>query len=103
MKLQHCLSAVFTAMTVMTVLPACSPARETPGEYVDDAYITSSVKAALAADPVVKATQVQVETYKGTVLLSGFVDSPEAVQRAAEVARQVKGVKEVKNAVTVAK
>ncbi|MFC4929459.1 BON domain-containing protein [Massilia sp. GCM10023247] len=67
------------------------------GEYVDDAVITSKVKAALAADPVVKATEVQVETFRGTVQLSGFVDSRESAQKAAQIAREVKGVKEVRN------
>ena len=75
---------------------ATSTSRGT-GEYVDDAVITSKVKAALAADPVVKATEVQVETYRGTVQLSGFVDSRESAQKAAQIAREVKGVKEVRN------
>ena len=102
MKLKQFFTAVFAAMTVVTVLPACSPMRESPGEYVDDTVVTSRVKAALASDPVVKATQVQVETYKGVVQLSGFVDSSEAVKRAGEVARGVKGAREVKNNVMVA-
>lgn len=77
----------------------CSPTstHRGTGEYVDDAVITSKVKAAFAADPTVKATEVQVETFKGTVQLSGFVESRESAQRAVQIARQVKGVTEVRN------
>ena len=71
--------------------------RESTGEYIDDSVITGKVKAAFAADPTVKATQVQVETFKGTVQLSGFVDSRESAQKAVDIARGVKGVKSVKN------
>ena len=62
-----------------------------------DRAAVQAVKAAFAADPVVKATQVQVETFKGTVQLSGFVDSRESAEKAVEIARGVKGVKSVKN------
>lgn len=92
----------FTAILVacmMVILAGCagtSTSRAT-GEYVDDAVITSRVKAAFAADPSVKATEVQVETFRGTVQLSGFVDSRESAQKAVQIARQVKGVKEVRN------
>lgn len=80
-------------------LAACAPTahREGTGEYIDDAVITSKVKAAFAADPAVKATEVNVETYKGTVQLSGFVESRESAQKAVQLAREVKGVREVRN------
>jgi len=80
-------------------LTACAPTAtsEGTGEYIDDAVITSKVKAAFAADPTVKATEVQVETFKGTVQLSGFVESRESAQKAVQLARDVKGVKEVRN------
>jgi osmotically-inducible protein OsmY len=71
------------------------------GVTVADTAISAKVKAALAGDPDVKATDVQVETYKGTVQLSGFVDSPQNVSRAADLARRVDGVREVKNALIV--
>lgn len=74
-----------------------TPTRETAGEYIDDTTITTRVKLALADDPTVKAVQVTVETYRGVVQLSGFVDSEAAIRRAAEVARQVPGVRSVKN------
>jgi osmotically-inducible protein OsmY len=87
------------AAALVAVLAACAPTptREGTGEYVDDSVITAKVKAAFAADPQVKATEVKVETFKGTVQLSGFVNSHESAQRAVELARQVKGVKSVKN------
>ena len=98
MKLAHRFSAAIAAFLV-AFLAACAPTstREGTGEYIDDAVITSKVKAAFATDPQVKATQVQVETFKGVVQLSGFVDSRASAQKAAQIAREVKGVKEVKN------
>ena len=88
---------------VLAVLTACAPTatRQGTGEYIDDAVISSRVKAAFAADPEVKATEVQVETFKGTVQLSGFVESPESAARAAQIARDVPGVKEVRNAMVI--
>jgi osmotically-inducible protein OsmY len=67
------------------------------GRVVDDSVITGKVKSALVADPTTKAHQINVETFKGTVQLSGFVDSSEARSRASQVASNVDGVKDVKN------
>jgi len=80
-------------------LAACAPSahRQGTGEYIDDAVITSKVKAAFAADPTVKATEVKVDTFKGSVQLSGFVESRESAQKAVQLAREVKGVREVRN------
>ena len=91
--------AAALAATCVAVLSACAPTatKEGTGEYIDDSVITSKVKAAFAADPEVKATEVKVETFKGEVQLSGFVQSRESAQRAVELARQVEGVKGVKN------
>jgi osmotically-inducible protein OsmY len=75
--------------------------RETAGQYVDDATITTKVKDAFIADPVVKASQVSVETMQGVVQLSGFVDSSNSEQRAVQLAQQVKGVKSVKDDIIV--
>jgi osmotically-inducible protein OsmY len=95
---QRLATAIFTGALAFTMVGcASSPTKESAGEYVDDSVITGKVKAAFAADPTVKATQVQVETFKGTVQLSGFVDSRESAQKAVELARGVKGVKSVKN------
>jgi hyperosmotically inducible periplasmic protein len=86
-------SLVFLAVSACTT----SPGDRTVGAAIDDAAISTRVKAALAGDPDVKARDVQVETYRGTVQLSGFVDSPENARRASDVARRVDGVREVKN------
>ena len=98
-RFQSAIAQSVLATSVLVSLAACAPTptREGTGEYIDDSVITGKVKAAFAADPVVKATQVQVETFKGTVQLSGFVDSRESAQRAVEIARSVKGVQSVKN------
>lgn len=98
MKLAHRFTSLLPSVLIL-LLVACAPTatREGTGEYIDDSMITAKVKAALAADPDVKATEVNVETFKGTVQLSGFVSSREAERRAIEVARKVKGVKTVKD------
>lgn len=71
------------------------------GEVIDDSMITAKVKAALIADPTVKAHEVNVETREGVVQLSGFVDTMEAKNMAAEVAQRTAGVKEVRNELEV--
>lgn len=98
MKLARSFSAALVS-TMFVALAACttSPTGRTVGVALDDTAISARVKAALAGDPDVKARDVQVETYRGTVQLSGFVDSPENIRRAAELARRVDGVREVKN------
>jgi osmotically-inducible protein OsmY len=80
-----------------------SPAagQQTAGEVVDDSVVTAKVKAKLLDDPVTKAYQINVETFKGAVQLSGFVDSAEARSRATQLARDVGGVKDVKNSLQV--
>ena len=98
-RFQSAIAQTVHATSLLVSLAACAPTptREGTGEYLDDSMITGKVKAAFAADPTVKATQVQVETFKGTVQLSGFVDSRESAEKAVEIARGVKGVKSVKN------
>jgi osmotically-inducible protein OsmY len=66
-------------------------------QTVDDTTITAKVKGALLADSKVSGTDVQVETYRGVVQLSGFVDNAEQAQQAVTIARGVSGVREVKN------
>jgi osmotically-inducible protein OsmY len=77
--------------------------QESAGEAVDDAVVTAKVKAKLVDDDVTKAYQIEVETFKGTVQLSGSVDSEEARSRATELAKDVGGVKNVKNSLQVRK
>ena len=76
---------------------ASTPKQEGAGEYVDDSVITTKVKSLLAADDFLKSFQIGVETYKGIVQLSGFVNSQKAVDKAVEITRSVQGVKSVKN------
>ena len=77
----------------------CTPTRtqKSAGEIVDDSVITAKVKAALIEDPGTKAHQINVDTYRGVVQLSGFVDNSKAKNRALEVTRNVGGVKDVRN------
>jgi len=81
------------------VLAACggSPTKESTGEFIDDAAITTKVKTAFVEDKAVKAANVKVETFKGTVQLSGFAESGKEIDRAAEIASKVPGVKSVRN------
>ncbi len=87
------------ASVAVTFSSGCAVAqrRETAGQYTDDKTITARVKSALIADPDVKATQVNVTTFKGVVQLSGFVENATQKSRASEIARSVKGVQEERN------
>jgi hyperosmotically inducible periplasmic protein len=87
----------FTFMTGCAV----TSGRETAGEYTDDKTITAKVKTALTKDPIVKAHQVNVTTFKGEVQLSGFVDSQEQKDRATEIVRNIEGVTELHNDLVV--
>ncbi len=80
---------------------AATATKESTGEYIDDTAITIKVKAAIFEDPMLKVFQINVETFKGVVQLSGFVDSAQVSARAEEVARSVNGVKAVKNSLIV--
>ena len=92
------LSAAFLALMLVTAVGCASTAtQEGTGQYIDDSVITTKVKAALFNDPTTKATEVNVETFKGVVQLSGFVSSQAASNRAVELTRQVSGVKSVRN------
>ena len=88
----------FLSAAVFTVAGCAStPTHEGTGEYVDDSVITTKVKAAIFNEPTLKSAEVNVETYKGVVQLSGFVSSQANIYKAAEVARNVGGVTNVKN------
>ena len=92
------LSAALVAVALLSVA-ACSstPKQEGTGEYIDDSVLTTKVKAAILDEPTLKVAEINVETFKGTVQLSGFVSSAAASAKAVQVARTVKGVKAVKN------
>jgi hyperosmotically inducible protein len=92
------LSAFFLAITLVSVVGCASTAKqEGTGEYVDDTVITTKVKAAILDEPTLKSAEINVETFKGVVQLSGFVSSHAAEEKAVAVARGVGGVKSVKN------
>lgn len=76
---------------------AASSTRESAGEYLDDSVITAKVKALLAKDLVLKSFAISVETFRGVVILSGFVDSNDQIDRAVQIARGVNGVREVRS------
>lgn len=80
---------------------ASSPTQSSTGEYIDDSAITAWVKTAIYNDPTLKIGQISVESYKGVVQLSGFVDSQQAVGKATQLARSVKGVQAVENSLIV--
>jgi osmotically-inducible protein OsmY len=95
-------TAIFTAAVAFSVVGCASTNhRESTGEYVDDAAITTKVKAAIFNEPTLKSTEINVETYTGDVQLSGFVAQAQDASKAAEVARGVKGVSSVKNDIRV--
>ena len=99
MKKRNMFIRCFMIMMLAATFVACASTskQESTGEYVDDSVITTKVKSLLAADDFLKSFQISVETYKGSVQLSGFVNSQQAVDKAGEIARSVKGVKSVKN------
>jgi len=80
---------------------ASSPNQQSTGEYIDDVAITAKVKSALVEAPETQARDIQVESFKGTVQLSGFVDSAGEKERAGALARQVTGVERVENKISV--
>jgi len=88
---------------VLTILVAsawgcgATATREGTGEYVDDSVITTKVKAAIFNDSTLKVNEINVETFKGVVQLSGFVRSQADIDKAVQVARGITGVKSVKN------
>jgi len=76
---------------------ASTPKHEGTGEYINDSVITTKVKSLLAADDFLKSFQISVESRKGIVQLSGFVDSQKSVSQAGKITRGVEGVKSVRN------
>ena len=92
------LAAVAGALFIALALGCASTAqKEGTGEYFDDTVVTAKVKAAILEEPTLKSAEINVETFKGVVQLSGFVSSREAERTAVAVAGKVGGVKSVKN------
>ena len=96
------LSAAFVAVALLSAA-GCAPTqnKESTGEYVDDSVITAKVKKAIFDEPMLKVAEINVETFKGVVQLSGFVSSRTAADRAVYVSRNVAGVTSVKNAMQI--
>jgi hyperosmotically inducible periplasmic protein len=84
-------------MIAFFVACASTPKQSGTGEYIDDSVITTKIKAQLAADDFLKSFQIGVESRKGIVQLSGFVNSQDAVDKAGQIASGVEGVKSVRN------
>jgi osmotically-inducible protein OsmY len=103
MKSTHFLKHFLVVLALVTLIAGCAgtSTQESTGEYIDDTTITTKVKAEIFNDPMLKVLQINVESYKGIVQLSGFVDSKHAAERATEVAEAVDGVKGVKNSLVV--
>jgi osmotically-inducible protein OsmY len=98
MRLSNRFVTFIFAMLLASLLGcAATSTKEGTGEYFDDTAITTKVKAAIFNEPSLKSSEINVETYKGTVQLSGFVSSRADINKAVELARGVKGVTSVKN------
>lgn len=91
-------SAVFVAIALISAV-GCAPTaqHEGTGQYVDDSVITAKVKAAVFDEATLKSAEINVETFKGVVQLSGFVNSQDDINKAVELARGIPGVTSVKN------
>jgi len=92
LKLLVCIGLITTFLGC-----AATQKRQSTGQYVDDSVITTKVKAAIFNEATLKTLQINVETFKGEVQLSGFVDSAQSVKKAGEVAGSVNGVVSVRN------
>jgi len=93
----------FTGIFLMTAFAGCSgdKNRKTAGRFIDDSVITSEVAAGMLREPMLKKVRIDVESFRGVVLLSGFVDSSQASGRAVKIAKSVHGVNAVKNSIVV--
>ena len=97
-RIPRTFSYLFAALVVSLAMGCASTAtHESTGQYVDDSTLTAKVKAAIFSEPTLKSAEINVETFKGVVQLSGFVSSAGAQTKALEVARNVEGVKSVKD------
>lgn len=93
---------IFSALLFLSLIGCGSTAtQESTGEYIDDATVTTKVKAAIFNEVTLKSSEINVETYKGVVQLSGFVSSQVDIDTALHVTQKIKGVKDVHNAMRV--
>lgn len=99
MKNRNIIIRIIILLTMIAFMGACAstPKKESAGDYIDDSVITTKVKSQLAGDDFLKSFQISVESRKGIVQLSGFVDSKDAVKKAGKIADGVQGVVKVEN------
>ena len=99
MRINHRFSILLLAAAAFTTLGGCasSATQESTGQYMDDTAITTKVKAAIFNDATLKSAEINVETFKGAVQLSGFVNSQADINKAVAVTQAVGGVRSVKN------
>ncbi len=95
---------ILTSILALT-LTSCSSTSttESTSEYVDNAAITTKVKSKLVSNDIMSASNIEVESYKGTVILAGFVKTEEEKEKALDIAEKTKGVNEVKDALFLRK
>lgn len=99
MKHRGLAAGLLTALMAVCLVGCTStPVQQSAEEAIEDGVVTAKVRAALTEDPVTGGHAIKVETFKGTVQLSGYVETPEARNRALKVARSVGGVKQVRDA-----
>ena len=102
MKQLKSVYTIIAAVLFMSMLGCASTSKtEGTGEYIDDSVITTKVKTAIFNEPTLKSAEINVETFKGAVQLSGFVSTQADISRAVEVTKTVKGVKSIKNSMHV--
>ena len=91
--------SLFLATIALALMVGCASTakKEGTGEYIEDSVITTKVKAAILNEPTLKSSEINVETFKGVVQMSGFVSSKADINKAVDLARHVKGVAAVKN------
>jgi len=98
MKQLKTMTTISLAFLFAAIVGCASTAqKEGTGEYIDDSVITTKEKAAVLNEETLKSSEINVETFKGVVQLSGFVNSQADINKAAEVAKNIKGVTSVKN------
>lgn len=99
MRIQHRFSILLLAAAAFTTLGGCasSATQESTGQYMDDTAITAKVKAAIFNEETLKSAEINVETFKGVVQLSGFVGTQSDINKAVAVTKAVSGVRSVKN------
>jgi len=103
MKKFNSIRGFFFGLAITLALTGCAGSKrhESTGEYFDDVLLTTKVKSSILGDARTKFLQIHVETFKGIVQLSGFVDAQDAADRAVHLARTIKGVRQVNNSLIV--